>query len=994
VIIRSEYREDSRIHSIAMRTGGKSAMDTTRRLTITVTLVAILAVICVSTVSAYDPTGQDPTSSGPEQDAGIRLDKTVGVDPMTCAATDSIEVAPYTDVVYCFTGTNTGDLSLMLHDLADSELGVLLDDFPYELAPGASVEVTGTANISTTTANSATWTAYTAGGLQASSSDTAEVIVPDPSIVVTKTVGTDPSTCAAANSIEVAPYTDVYFCYTVLNTSPYTLPLHDLEDSELGVLLDEFAFDLGPGASVNNVAAGLPVSATSAATTVNTATWTAYYAGGPFATAMASAEVIVPDPSITMTKTVGTDPDVCATNSSVEVGPYTDVTYCYTVLNTSPYSLPLHDLEDTELGMLLDEFEFELGPGASVELTTTVNIDATTVNTATWTAYYAGGPYASSTDSAEVIVRPPSIEVNKTVGTDPDVCADTDEILICADSEVYYCYEVTNTGLSTLPIHDVVDDQLGDILTNFPYTLTAGASVALTVPTTIEYSTVNEVTWLASDPGLGLTAVATDTASVDVARLDISKTKLYPAPGYDYVLIGEPAVFQVDIMNTGVTSVTNLVLTDVYSDTCMTYNSADPPPNETDPLRWTELLAPGEVLPPGGMISATLYFTPTDACTESFNTVTVTGDSDIGSGLCDLQATDTIEFEIQAPAARIGGHVFHDLNMNGLYEPWFGEPGIGGVTVTRNGGFSTTSNDVNGWYGFYIGSHELPGLFTVTEVQPPGYVSTTPDSYTVEVQDGDHIMNLNFGEVPGAASIEMEKTVGTDPMVCATTDAIDVVAGTEVYYCYTVTNTGNATLNLHDLEDSELGTILDDFSFPLTPGASVNTVAAGLTLSATIDSTTTNTATWTAFSDSIVTASAMDTATVNVVQPSIEVAKTVGTDPAVCSTSDAISVLPGTEVYYCYAVTNTGDVTLNLHDLVDSELGTILDDFSFPLAPGASVDTVAAGLTLSATIEADTVNTATWTAFNDAIVTASAMDSAAVYVQDQTIYLPLVLRND
>ncbi len=91
---------------------------------------------------------------------------------------------------------------------------------------------------------------------------------------------------------------------------------------------------------------------------------------------------------------------------------------------------------------------------------------------------------------------------------------------------------------------------------------------------------------------------------------------------------------------------------------------------------------------------------------------------------------------------------------------------------------------------------------------------------------------------------------------------------------------------------------------------------------------------------------------------SITLAKTVGTDPGACATTDAISVPYGSDVTYCYMVENTSNVaTLNIHDLVDSELGTILSDFPFPLGPGA-----AAFITQTTTIFTHTVNTATWTA--------------------------------
>lgn len=117
------------------------------------------------------------------------------------------------------------------------------------------------------------------------------------------------------------------------------------------------------------------------------------------------------------------------------------------------------------------------------------------------------------------------------------------------------------------------------------------------------------------------------------------------------------------------------------------------------------------------------------------------------------------------------------------------------------------------------------------------------------------------------------------------------------------------------------------------------------------------------------------------VAPSIALTKTVGVNAGVCATTDTITVPgAGADVYYCYEVMNTGDVTLTLHDLVDSELGNLLTGFPYALAPGASVDSVAAGLEFSATITQTTVNTATWTAFNNSQETASASATATVNV--------------
>jgi hypothetical protein len=231
-------------------------------------------------------------------------------------------------------------------------------------------------------------------------------------------------------------------------------------------------------------------------------------------------------------------------------------------------------------------------------------------------------------------------------------------------------------------------------------------------------------------------------------------------------------------------------------------------------------------------------------------------------------------------------------------------------------------------------------------------------------------------------SIELTKTVGTVSGVCAANHTITVVAGTTVYYCYEVTNTGDVTLNLHDLSDDVLGTIFTGLAYELEPGTSVNTVAAGLSIPAVIDTTTTNTGTWTAYNAGGPSAQATASATVNVQVggPSIELTKTVGTVGGVCAATSAITVDAGTRVYYCYEVTNTGDVTFTTHDLEDDTLGAPFTGLDYVLAPGASVNTVDLDLNILAIINTTTTNTGYWTAYVPGEVYAQASDSATVTV--------------
>jgi hypothetical protein len=159
-------------------------------------------------------------------------------------------------------------------------------------------------------------------------------------------------------------------------------------------------------------------------------------------------------------------------------------------------------------------------------LTQTAVITQTTVNTATWTAYNPGPQDVfESVDTATVNVVPPSIALTKTVGTDSSVCANTDEIDVVAGTAVTYCFEVTNTGLTTFTRHDLEDSHLGMILDGLSFSLTPGASVFLTQTAVITQTTVNTATWTAYNPGPSDVVEDSDSATVNVVPPSIALTK-------------------------------------------------------------------------------------------------------------------------------------------------------------------------------------------------------------------------------------------------------------------------------------------------------------------------------------------------------------------------------------------------------------------------------------------------------------------------------------
>lgn len=116
-----------------------------------------------------------------------------------------------------------------------------------------------------------------------------------------------------------------------------------------------------------------------------------------------------PAPSLAFTKTVGTDPNACATTDSITIpagGGGTDVTYCYSMTNTGNVTFELHTVTDDQLGTVLGPgFPAVVGPGTSAYFTYTTLITQTTVNSATWSATDAAGGNAASAFGSATVTR-------------------------------------------------------------------------------------------------------------------------------------------------------------------------------------------------------------------------------------------------------------------------------------------------------------------------------------------------------------------------------------------------------------------------------------------------------------------------------------------------------------------------------------------------------------------------------------------------------------
>lgn len=86
----------------------------------------------------------------------------------------------------------------------------------------------------------------------------------------------------------------------------------------------------------------------------------------------------------------------------------------------------------------------------------------------------------------------------------------------------------------------------------------------------------------------------------------------------------------------------------------------------------------------------------------------------------------------------IVGVVYDDLDGDGTRDT--GEPGLSGVTIRLNTG-ATTLTVTDGFYSFRVD----PGSYTVNEIDPSGYTSTTPNAVLVTVTKGSNA-RVDFGD--------------------------------------------------------------------------------------------------------------------------------------------------------------------------------------------------------------------------------------------------------
>ena len=465
-------------------------------------------------------------------------------------------------------------------------------------------------------------------------------------------------------------------------------------------------------------------------------------------------------------------------------------------MNTGGLTLTLHTLDDDKQGTLLTDFLYDLVPGASVFLTDTrPSVDIMTTNVATWTAQLT---YSMAYDFAV----PLSQEIVATQVEDA--------------TEIMYAKVMTFTAVATDTAKVNVIDP-GKIIVKketlpadsaqaFSFTIDSQVALQFSLKDGEVYTSpdlwpgVYHVTEAQVDGWLPPDGVCTDDAGKDIPPDDID---LQEGQVVTCTFVNEQMskIIVEKVTNpTGSAQVFNFTLTDgdgVNQQFPLahgqTHDSQLLPPglyqvNETVPQGWQlegavctdDAGAPYQAgsidLPPGVVV--TCIFTNEQLGRIIVDKVTDPADS-----------TQSFDFTLTD-----GGEFSDDFSLTGGASPY--DSGY-----LASGAYSVAETPVEGW--------ELESALCegVEGPQPPEDFFLAP---------GETI-NCTFNNLQLVPSLSVLKTVGEDANTCATTQELEVDAGTDVFFCFTLGNTGNVTLTEHILVDASLDVTVT-FNYPLAPG--------------------------------------------------------------------------------------------------------------------------------------------------------------------------------
>ncbi len=763
-----------------------------------------------------------------------------------------------------------------------------------------------------------------------------------PAISLSKTVGTTAGVCAATSSITVPVGTAVEFCYTVQNTGTVALNYHDLVDDQLGTILDDFNFVLAPGASAFTLVSDTPM-----ATVTNTATWTAVTSLAGY-----TADDTIP---YNFEDISGTGTALALTDDSILQFP---IGFTFDYFGTSYTSFfassngfladngttngcctgdPLPNT-DTPNGTIAGWWE-DLNPSAGG--TVQYQLMGAAPNRYVIVQYTAIQHYSSGNP---VTMQFKLFETSNAI-------------------EVHYQAAPSDGGTHSAGIENQ------DGTAGVQYYL---GTAALAAPLAVRYALV---------PVQSASDTASATVTVQAPNIDVSPLSLASTQ-----MPNTTAQRTLTIANTGSLPLNWSIVEEPIAEAPDMLSGGTP-------ALAGESIGPSDFKPGqswGAPAVLSNWRAPEALLYDNGPLVTHPAGGAGGADASALQSAillDTYGFGYQLTA---GNRIADDFTVTG--GGWFIE------TITFFGyqtGSSTTSTFTSMNLRIWDGPPDNPASMIV-------FGDTTTNRLTSSVWS--NIYRALDTSLTASDRPIMANTVAVNTFLPSGTYWLDWQADGSASFSgpwappITIlgqTNTGNAMqwtgswapaldvtfpqgfpFIIDGTSDCSNPVDVPWLSFSPIGGTTANGSSTPVTV--TFDSTGLALGNYDArlcvFSDDpdvgpgngtglvVVPASLI----VSQTAPSISVTKTVGTTAGVCATSSNITVPQGSTVYYCYTVTNTGDTAFAMHDLVDDQLGTIFSGLAYALAPGASIDTVTAGLSVSAVINVPTTNVGTWTAYNAA----------------------------
>lgn len=207
-----------------------------------------------------------------------------------------------------------------------------------------------------------------------------------------------------------------------------------------------------------------------------------------------------------------------------------------------------------------------------------------------------------------------------------------------------------------------------------------------------------------------------------------------------------------------------------------------------------------------------------------------------------------------------------------------------------------------------------------------------------------------FGDVTPAhaQSVVITKTVGTEAG-CPPAQEVTVPVGTRVNYCVKIHNTSQMTFTQPVLRitDPTLGATYVMTPSSLPPGVMFDRTSANISRFGQVRHlvSVTNTAYMTMTVQGNVVATAQSTARAHLVAPApldarVLITKTVGLVPGLCATGNQVVINRGVPVYYCFVVTNVGNVPFTRY---------VYNDVQLQISGASTTDTFWPGDTITRT---------------------------------------------